>query len=81
MSSRNIPALHAGINEDGSCLIEWYFAKFHIGISLEANAKESYYFIVIVDDESGNMDTATRRINGELAQAADRIVQFVLRNA
>jgi len=80
-SSYRFQKLTATKNEDESCLIEWHFAKFHIGLSLETCENESYYFLVSVDESIGEYDAKTRRINGDLNAIVNDIVQFVINNA
>jgi len=78
---RNFRKLSAVQNEDGSCLIEWHYEKFHIGLSLEPNENDSYYFMVSIDESINSIDSKTRRINGEIDIIINDIVQFVINNA
>jgi len=73
--------LSATQNEDGSCLIEWHFTKFHIGLSLEPCEKDSYYFFVSIDESTSRVETKTQRINNELNIIINDIIQFVKNNA
>ena len=79
-TSIRFPKLSITQNEDGSCLLEWHFTQFHIGLSLEPDEKDSYYFFVYMDESIGKVDTKTRRINGELEIITNDIVQFVIDN-
>lgn len=79
-SSLRLQKLTAAQNEDSSFLIEWHYNRFHIGLSFEPIENESYYFLVSVDESIGEVDTRTRRINGELDIIVSDIVQFVIKN-
>jgi len=78
--SRRFTKLFASESEDGSCLIEWNFKNFRIGISLEPHREKSYYFLVSMDESIGEINTKTRRINGELNIVIETIVQFIITN-
>jgi len=78
--SLRFPKLSAILNEDSSCLMEWHFAKFYIGFSLDPNVNDSYYFLVSVDESINAIETKTRRINGEIGKITNDIVQFVINN-
>ena len=80
-SSHRFRKLSAFQNEDGSFLLEWHFSGFHIGLSLEPCENDSYYFIVSFDESIGEVDTRTRRINGEVDMVINDIIQFVIQNA
>ena len=80
-SSYRFQKLTATQNEDESCLIEWHFTNFHIGLSLETCKDESYYFLVSIDESIGEYDARTRRINGDLNAVINDIVHFVINNA
>jgi len=78
--SRRLHKLSASESEDGACLIEWHFAKFHIGLSFEPDAKESFYFLVSTDGSIGRVETKTSKINDDLDTIISCIVQFVICN-
>jgi hypothetical protein len=81
LTSRKFQKLSASQSEDGSCLIEWHFTKFHIGFSLEPCEEDSYYFLVSMDESIGEMETRTRRINGNLDKVVNDIIRFIINNA
>ncbi|MCL2743340.1 MAG: hypothetical protein FWE67_05770 [Planctomycetaceae bacterium] len=72
--------LSAAQTEDGACLIEWHFPKTHIGLSFELQETESYYFLVSIDETANEVETKTKKINGELNKIISNLVQFVINN-
>jgi hypothetical protein len=67
-------------NDDYSCLLEWNFENFRIGISFEKEEKESFYFYVSRDDSIGKFESYTRKINGDLELIISLIANFVIQN-
>jgi len=67
-------------NEDKSCLIEWNFRHFRIGLSFETDKEGSFYFFISRDDSIGTTKSETRRINDNLGLIVSSMTEFVVKN-
>ena len=79
-SSKRFPKPSITENEDLSCLLEWNFENFRIGISFEVNESKSFYFFVSRDNSIGATGSMTRRVNSEIGLVTSAIADFVIGN-
>ena len=78
--SNRFPTIMMTILDDDSVLLEWNFEFFRIGISLEPNASESYYYIVSEDKEKGAFSSYTEKFGTNIFRIVTVLVDYVIRN-
>lgn len=80
MNMSNLPALHAANLDDGSFLIEWLSPNFRVGFVVEAEPKESMWYLIT------KIDSSDSSISGSLAgherkASLGKLVTYVASNS
>lgn len=78
--SNYLSRLNITEQEDLSALIEWNFEDFRVGFSIEADEKESSYFLISQDRELGEYSADTKKISDNAESVIGSLVNYVLEN-
>jgi hypothetical protein len=75
-----LPSLRAFNEEDGSVLIEWIFADFRIGFTIECNPEESGWYLVS-NKKLGEISASGYILNIDIDKLILWLLNYILSNS